>query len=88
MPLALLAALVVVALTLDAGDRPCSSAAAVAAVGAPAGGFAVSLAAISSALLASPEAHPDPRKRWVAALSASGLLVRTELRRVAARRSP
>ena len=49
--------------------------AAVSALGAPAGGFAVNLAAISSALSASPEAHPDPRKRWVAALSAAGSYV-------------
>lgn len=46
--------------------------AAVSAAGAPAGGFAVNLAAISSALAASPEAHPDPRRRWVAAVSAAG----------------
>jgi benzoate membrane transport protein len=49
--------------------------AAVSALGAPAGGFAVNLAAISSALAASPEAHPDPRKRWVAALSAAASYV-------------
>ena len=49
--------------------------AAVSAAGAPAGGFAVNLAAISSALAASPEAHPDPRRRWVAAVSAAGTYV-------------
>ena len=37
--------------------------------GAPFGGHAVNLAAISAALAASPEAHPDPRKRWMAAFS-------------------
>lgn len=34
---------------------------------APAGGHAVNLAAITAALSASPEAHPDPRRRWIAA---------------------
>jgi benzoate membrane transport protein len=36
-------------------------------VGAPAGGHAVNLAAITAALPASPEAHPDPARRWIAA---------------------
>lgn len=49
--------------------------AAVSALGAPAGGHAVNLAAISAALAASPEAHPDPRRRWVAAVSAAGSYV-------------
>jgi benzoate membrane transport protein len=44
----------------------------VSAGAAPFGGHAVNLAAISSALAASEEAHPDPRRRWVAALSAAG----------------
>jgi benzoate membrane transport protein len=44
----------------------------VSAVAAPFGGHAVNLAAISAALAASEEAHPDPRKRWVAAISAAG----------------
>lgn len=35
-----------------------------------AGGHAVNLAAITAALPASPEAHPDPRRRWIAAASA------------------
>ncbi|WP_054248792.1 benzoate/H(+) symporter BenE family transporter, partial [Rhodococcus opacus] len=39
-------------------------------VGAPAGGHAINLAAISAALAAAPSAHPDPRKRWVAAFTA------------------
>jgi benzoate membrane transport protein len=34
---------------------------------APFGGHAVNLAAITAALCASPDAHPDPAKRWVAA---------------------
>jgi benzoate membrane transport protein len=42
------------------------------AIAAPFGGHAVNLAAISSALAASPEAHPDPRRRWIASLSAAG----------------
>ncbi|MCQ4122030.1 benzoate/H(+) symporter BenE family transporter [Rhodococcus tibetensis] len=39
-------------------------------VGAPAGGHAINLAAISAALSAAPTAHPDPRKRWLAAFTA------------------
>jgi len=38
---------------------------------APFGGHAVNLAAITAALCASPDAHPDPTKRWIAA-AASG----------------
>ncbi|MFI5777443.1 benzoate/H(+) symporter BenE family transporter [Nocardia sp. NPDC051570] len=38
-------------------------------VGAPAGGHAINLAAISSALSAAPAAHPDPRRRWIATCS-------------------
>jgi benzoate membrane transport protein len=34
---------------------------------APFGGHAVNLAAITAALVAGPEAHPDPGRRWVAA---------------------
>lgn len=45
--------------------------AGVSAIGAPFGGHAVNLAAISAALAASPEAHPDPARRWIAALSAA-----------------
>ncbi|MBR7834839.1 benzoate/H(+) symporter BenE family transporter [Actinospica durhamensis] len=43
---------------------------AVTAVGAPLGVFAVCLAAISAALAAGPDAHPDPRRRWIATASA------------------
>ncbi|MGC0363145.1 benzoate membrane transport protein [Rhodococcus sp. 27YEA15] len=39
-------------------------------IGAPAGGHAVNLAAISAALAAAPSAHPDPKRRWVAAATA------------------
>lgn len=39
-------------------------------VGAPFGGHAVNLAAISAALAAAPQAHPDPQRRWIAASSA------------------
>ncbi|WP_282779855.1 benzoate/H(+) symporter BenE family transporter [Nocardia sp. CC201C] len=39
-------------------------------LGAPAGGHAINLAAISAALAAAPSAHPDPKRRWVAAASA------------------
>lgn len=40
------------------------------AAGAFAGGHAINLAAISSTLVIAPEVDPDPRKRWVAAMSA------------------
>ncbi|WP_415977358.1 benzoate/H(+) symporter BenE family transporter [Rhodococcus sp. 077-4] len=39
-------------------------------LGAFAGGHAINLAAISAALSANPGAHPDPRRRWIAAFSA------------------
>lgn len=45
--------------------------AGVSSIAAPFGGHAVNLAAISAALSASPEAHPDPSRRWIAALSAA-----------------
>ncbi|MEV0251984.1 benzoate/H(+) symporter BenE family transporter [Nocardia sp. NPDC050712] len=41
-------------------------------LGAPAGGHAINLAAISAALSAAPAAHPDPKRRWIAACSAGG----------------
>ncbi|SDO60898.1 benzoate membrane transport protein [Nocardioides szechwanensis] len=34
------------------------------------GGYSINLAAISAALAAGPEAHPDPARRWVAGVSA------------------
>ncbi|HEY7689620.1 MAG TPA: benzoate/H(+) symporter BenE family transporter [Dongiaceae bacterium] len=40
------------------------------AVVAPFGGHALNLAAITAALCASPEAHPDPAKRYIASVSA------------------
>ncbi len=39
------------------------------AVGGLVGGHAINFAAISAALAAGPEAHPDPRRRWVAGVS-------------------
>lgn len=39
------------------------------ALGATAGGHAINLAAISAALAASPDADPNPRRRWVAGVS-------------------
>ncbi|SJN38906.1 Benzoate transport protein [Microbacterium esteraromaticum] len=39
------------------------------ALSAPAGGHAINLAAISAALAASPDAEPDPKRRWVAGVS-------------------
>jgi benzoate membrane transport protein len=42
------------------------------AVGATAGGHAVNLGAISAAIAAGPDSHPDPSRRWVAGISAGG----------------
>ncbi|MEU4408227.1 benzoate/H(+) symporter BenE family transporter [Streptosporangium sp. NPDC023963] len=39
------------------------------ALGAPLGGHAVNLAAISAALSAGPDADPDPARRWIASVS-------------------
>ncbi|WP_238435544.1 MULTISPECIES: benzoate/H(+) symporter BenE family transporter [unclassified Frankia] len=39
-------------------------------VGASAGGHAINLAAITAAMAASPDAHPDPRRRWLVAQAA------------------
>ena len=39
-------------------------------VGATAGGHAINLAAITAALPASEQAHPDPRRRWIATAAA------------------
>ena len=39
-------------------------------VGALFGGHVINLAAITAAIMASPEAHADPRKRWIASFSA------------------
>jgi benzoate membrane transport protein len=44
----------------------------VSAAGAPFGGHQVNLAAITTALTASPEAHPDPHRRWIATLVLAG----------------
>lgn len=43
------------------------------ALAATAGGHAVNLGAISAAIAAGPDAHPDPRRRWVAGVSAGGM---------------
>ncbi|GAB2862997.1 benzoate/H(+) symporter BenE family transporter [Nocardioides pacificus] len=42
---------------------------AASAVGAVAGGHAINLAAISAALAAGPDAHPDRERRWVAGVA-------------------
>ncbi|MFJ4223160.1 benzoate/H(+) symporter BenE family transporter [Microbacterium sp. NPDC089695] len=42
------------------------------AIGAPAGGHAINLAAISAALAAAPDADPDPKRRWIAGVSTGG----------------
>ncbi|MFI9641201.1 benzoate/H(+) symporter BenE family transporter [Micromonospora sp. NPDC051925] len=40
------------------------------ALGAATGGHAVNLAAITAALAAGPDAHPDPERRWLASVTA------------------
>jgi benzoate membrane transport protein len=40
------------------------------ALAAPLGGHTVNLAAITAALAAGPDAHPDPRRRWIASVAA------------------
>jgi len=43
---------------------------------APFGGHAVNLAAITAALCAGPDAHPDPRRRyWAAAVAGAGYIL-------------
>jgi benzoate membrane transport protein len=42
------------------------------AAAAPFGGHAVNLAAITAALTAGPDTHPDPRRRWVATVALGG----------------
>ncbi|RAY11724.1 benzoate transporter [Actinomadura craniellae] len=42
---------------------------------APLGGHAVNLAAISAALAAGPDAHPDPERRWIASVTAGTAMI-------------
>lgn len=42
---------------------------------APFGGFAVNLAAITAAICTNPEAHPDPKRRWVVGILYAGFYV-------------
>jgi benzoate membrane transport protein len=42
----------------------------VTAVGSMAGAFIVNLSAITAAIMAGPDSHPDPRRRWVASFAA------------------
>lgn len=42
------------------------------ALAAPAGAHAINLGAISAAIAAGPDAHPDPQRRWLASISAGG----------------
>jgi benzoate membrane transport protein len=41
--------------------------------GAPFGAHAINLAAITAALVAGPDAHPDPARRWIASTAGSAL---------------
>lgn len=43
--------------------------------GAPFGAFAVNLAAITAALTAGPDAHPEPERRWIAAVASGATYV-------------
>ena len=55
----------------DVPWRPAMSVTGIGTViGAQLGGHTINLAAISAALAAAPTAHPDPRRRWIAASSA------------------
>ena len=42
------------------------------ALGATAGAHAINLGAISAAIAAGPDSHPDPKRRWIAGVSAGG----------------
>ncbi len=44
-------------------------------VGAPFGGHAINLAAITAALAAGPDADPDPGRRWIASVTAGAVYV-------------
>ena len=48
---------------------------AATAAGAVFGGHAINLAAITAAIMASPEAHPDKTRRWVATFAAGAVYV-------------
>ena len=54
------------------------------ALGAPFGAVSINFAAITAALAASPDAHRDPRKRWIAAATAGAAYVVLGLSAVAA----
>jgi benzoate membrane transport protein len=42
---------------------------------APFGGHSVNLSAITAAMCAAPDAHPDPAKRWIAAVTAGAVYI-------------
>jgi benzoate membrane transport protein len=48
---------------------------AATAAGAPFGAHGINLAAITAALSANPDAHPDPGRRWIAAVTSGTVLV-------------
>ncbi|HEX2312780.1 MAG TPA: benzoate/H(+) symporter BenE family transporter, partial [Thermomonospora sp.] len=45
------------------------------AAAAPFGGHAINLAAITAALAAGPDAHPDPARRWIASVTAGAGMI-------------
>lgn len=48
---------------------------AATALAAPFGGYALNLAAITAALMAGPDSHPDPARRWVAPVAGGATYV-------------
>jgi benzoate membrane transport protein len=48
---------------------------AVTVLAAPFGGYALNLAAITAALMAGPDSHPDPARRWVAPIAGGATYV-------------
>lgn len=48
---------------------------AATALTAPFGGYALNLAALSAALMAGPDSHPDPARRWVAPIAGGATYV-------------
>lgn len=48
---------------------------AATALAAPFGGYALNLAAITAALMAGPDSHPDPARRWVAPIAGGATYV-------------
>lgn len=69
----------------DSSDSPAPISPIIASTGAltillaPFGAFALNLAAITAAIAMSPEAHPDPKRRYIAGVSAGIIYILTGL---------